>query len=64
MVVLVEALVSRQSEVESQFIVLLLSIDGFRHPLFQGMSYDLGSGHVSSVVDFPMLRSRLINGAC
>jgi hypothetical protein len=65
MEVMVEALVSRQSEVESEFISLLLSIDGLRHPLLQGISCDLGSldaGYLAA--NFPELHSQILKSAC
>jgi hypothetical protein len=64
MEVMVEALVSRQSEVESEFISLLLSIDGLRHPLLQGISCDLISADTDYQTNLPELRSEILKSAC
>jgi hypothetical protein len=60
--VMVEALVSSQSVVENEFISLLLSIDGLRHPLLKAISCDLESENDDWIltVNFAELRSRVL----
>lgn len=63
MEVMVEALVSRQTDAESEFILLLLSIDGLRHPLLQGISGELVQAHAERQT-FPELRSQILKSTC
>ena len=60
MEVMVEALVSRQSEVEDEFISLLLSTDGLRHPLLQGISSDL----ISTSANYQILKCACLADDC
>lgn len=63
---MVEALVSCQSVVENEFISLLLSIDGLRHPLLKGASCDIESGNADDRIltaNFPELRLRVLKSA-
>lgn len=65
--VMVEALVSSQSAVESEFTSLLLSIDGLRHPLLRGTFCDLELANADywlSVSNFAELRLQVLKGAC
>lgn len=64
---MVEALVSRQSDVEREFISLLLSTDGLRHPLLQGISRDLiptNANYRTSALPLPELCLEIVKRAC